>query len=490
MSGMNGSGAPPPVDSVSGSAVANGAGPRPPSRSFAADRKRVAPEVGQQMDRAKIGAWALHECDPERKNFQCVQFTLVNKNADEPLQHFLIPKTTSHVERQALVEQLVDCFDDESREDAQGYPFKQTYRVHACLTADPHAEPYNSKTFVVMPPPEASEGFAERQGRSSSSGDIDPKAVIGDLQRLLDRRMALDDEKTLAILDRAMDAEQRARDREERIAADREKLWVERERLLNEQADREAKNYASRIEAHAYGQLVEGGLKYAGVFANAVMAQKFGGGQLATFAKTLEPEQVLGLLQMMNDTQRDAFQPIGMQISAAWPEDKRERLVALHAQLSAQKQLELETQQAASSAPPAPPNAPPPTTASTPASGDPEWRALGYLSEAEYLAHAAEIRAGAPTSPPVPATPTPAVRPCTAGHDSSETCVYCEPFSFQDKPTAQAATQSAKSDSQGAAPAEPARGTLPETAATLADPAPTTPAAKKTASKPKSKRKS
>ena len=441
---MNGNGAPPgPPDDPHG--TSNG---KPPlSRSFSSDRKRITPEISQQMDRAAIGAWVLYACDPERKKFQCQGFLLTNKNADEPLDHFVVGKGLTHVERQAAVEQLVQRFHEASWEDACGYPFKQSYRILAQLTDDPHGEPYVSKPFVVTPPPEAAEGFAERQGRSSSTGELDPKAVIGDLQRLLDRRMTLDAENTQALLDRMADAEQRARDREERIAADREKLWLDRERLLSEQADRESKNYAQRIEAEAYGQLVGGALKYGSAFANMFMEQKFGGGmagQMQKLADTLEPAQFYMMMTLMNPTQKEAMRPFAEKIVMSWPEDKRLAFAAAHEEYEKGKTQQLAAQ-TAPSGPPAPP--PPPTTTSTPAPGDdPEWRALGYQSEQEYAETVALLAASA---------------------------------------------QAAKTDSQAAEPAEPDRGTVVAApAASSADPV-TKPAAAnvKKAARKSSKRK-
>jgi hypothetical protein len=191
----------------------------------------------------------------------------------------------------------------------------------------------------------------------------------------------LQTESTQAMMDRFADAEQRARDREERIAVERERLWADRERLLSEQADREAKNYAARIEAHAYGQLVEGGLKYGGAIASAVMEQKFGGGmsaQVQKIADAAEPSQFYMFMSLMNPELKEAMRPLAEKIVMAWPEDKRHAFAKAHADYTAGQLAQTPTQ-----AQPTQTAAPESESASVAA--DPEWRTLGYESEQERL---------------------------------------------------------------------------------------------------------
>lgn len=335
------------------------------SRAYHEASRPLAGQLAQQLDRDELRSYLLDAADPKQGKFQCSLFSLlhITDHDRETVTSLIIPAKATDEERAELVETAVRRFAICSTNVAHTESEKQRFRVTGTVGVDPSVAHWSAYAFNVMPPRDVQDS-ADRSDR-----DLSTESVVGAQERIiavLAKQSAQDKDRLVALL-------VASQEREERIAEARERLWMERERLLDESADREIRGHREKLEAEAMSDLWKGLRTFGFQWVAQAMSK---GNPLEGFSKTLEPMQIMGMLEMMDSTQRKAFEPVlPMLVSGLSPEKKTElgRLVAMR---NAAKAAEAAAQAAPKitvvAQPPAPDLAPAPAEAEPVAETAPE----------------------------------------------------------------------------------------------------------------------
>ena len=296
------------------------------SRAYHEASRPLAGQLAQQLDRDELRSYLLDASDPKQGKFQCQLFSLLHltDHDRETVTSLIISAKSTAEERAELVEAAVRRFAICSKNVADTEPFKQRFRVTGTVGTDPSEAYWSAYAFNVTPPPEVTEGHPQSAGLDGSGG-LSLESVVGSQQRIINtlaHQSAQDKDRLVALL-------VASNEREERIADAREKLWMEREKLRDESADREIRGHREKLEAEAMSDLWKGLRTFGFQWVSQAMSK---GNPLAGFSKTLEPTQIMMMLEMMDGTQRKAFEPVlPMLVSGLSPEKKAElnRLVAM-----------------------------------------------------------------------------------------------------------------------------------------------------------------
>lgn len=306
-------------------------------------------------------AWILDKTDPKQKSRQCVLFTLSHDHKQRGLTFVtpgpIIEKRASLEERRLLAEQIAEEFDEESQTTAALHPDIQRFQVGAHLKDDHKEEPEYTRGFLVSPPPDIASEFHQEGARAG--GDVDPAALLGHAQRLLDTFARQLTQNMQSGADRLVEEKNKLLEENRLMSKQLFEQRVAMEDLLDRKVTREIDALERKMMLDLKWKALQGALTYGGAFAKAFIAKyelgKGGAGGAAEkvelldpsageagampvdgaaaavmrFAKGLKPKNLAALVKSFTPEQHDEFGPFFMQLWSEMSEEDQLQLQAI-----------------------------------------------------------------------------------------------------------------------------------------------------------------
>lgn len=310
------------------------------------ERALVVDEQEHKLDRGELQKWIVERADPKHKRRQCSVFLLSHDQKGGPLPITYgptIPKGASPEERERVAREIVEDFDNESENAAATCPDLQRFIVSAFLKEavtedDMKADPEFTRSFLVSPPPDVASSFLQGSTQSrSGGGDIDPAAVLGHMQRLTETLAKQNSQNLQAMQERLVSWNTDVMKLNQVLQEKSFQQTLEMEKLADDRAMRDANAVERKMHIDAQYQLFQGLMTYGKAAAEKYLAAKGGPkdaaagelGPMLVFMKTLEPGQILKIIETLSPAQQEMFWPMASMLVSSMPEEKKQLLGAL-----------------------------------------------------------------------------------------------------------------------------------------------------------------
>lgn len=301
----------------------------------------AGPTKQHHLDKDELATWVRDRTDPRAKDCH-VLFVLthdseiVGPNGRTMSQRSLIttmaiPKKLSEPDREAIIEKLCSEFYRSSEMYVAKYPDLQRFFVGAMLK-DHKDEPANCEwPFLVSPPPDVAAAFYQNR----ADGEVSASALVGHLQRMLDRFGSLLVTNQQADKDRLLEQNKYIMDKYEQLFESRWQMALKHEELLDAKAMREVHMRKAILDMELTQKLYLDAAKYGFALLQRIVDSKYGskeGNPMLEAFQSLEPHEVLGMIGMVNslpDEKKQKFLPVLAIAIKSMPEDRQLKIQEL-----------------------------------------------------------------------------------------------------------------------------------------------------------------
>lgn len=315
------------------------------------------------LDDEAMVKWMIDKSSPHQGKQQCVIFTLthdhkVNGNKQITSSR-AIKKTSSPGEREEIIRHAVEEFDYEAEETVKHYADIQRFVVWAYKTEGSSGEERKddaefSRSFSVEPPEGSRMSNTQAYG-DPGGGSIDVVALVQTSAKAQHQQNQLCLQNMQQCMERLANQCDGLLGHVQEIMGQRYDNALKLEKSLDDRSRREAEARDQNMKTDAMWMLFQGGFEFAKSFGTRWMAVRerqlgMGGdpekvdGPFIEFAKTLDPQQLLGIATVLTREQQRMFAPMADKIVYAMPPEKQELAGALFGawrdSLEAQEQAE------------------------------------------------------------------------------------------------------------------------------------------------------
>lgn len=300
------------------------------------------------LDQEGLVKWMIDKSSPNQGKQQCVVFTLthdhkVNGNRQITSSR-AIKKTSSPGEREEIVRAAVEEFDYEAEETVKHYPDMQRFVVWAYKTEgasgdDRKDDAEFSRSFSVEPFENTKMSMGQAYG-DPGSGSVDTVSIISTLTGALQKKDHQNAQNMQGMFERLTEMNLGFVESLKDNLNARMELAERVEKALDDRSRREAEARDQNMKTDALFALFQGGMEFAksyGARLIAIRERQLGMGvsddkadaPFIAFAKTLVPEQLLGIVTLLTKDQQRMFAPMADKIVYAMPPEQQEIAGAL-----------------------------------------------------------------------------------------------------------------------------------------------------------------
>lgn len=307
----------------------NGAPPIPSETTPPLVRSLPKP-VSPYLDVEKLRAWTRMRSSPEQGKYRCVLFMLSHSSEKglSPISTVPIPpKLAEPDERYNRLDIMLEEFQESSNSFALQFPKPQLFVVSCHLTDKEGEHAYAQYPFRVEPPPDMADTFQDTEAPTMSG-------VVATLQRQNDnliRESSKEKDRYIALIERQYE-------HMERLEKGRWDLYQQREQIADGGALRAQEMYKSKIDtelqADLWRKLMEMGMPIAAKYAEKMAGVEGATREhpLMTFAKTLEPKQLVPFVGSLSKQQREMFAPMAKTLIDQMGEDDQAMVMQMIAE--------------------------------------------------------------------------------------------------------------------------------------------------------------
>lgn len=288
----------------------------------------AGPQTSQRLDQEEVTEWIQKRARADQGKNQCVMFSLSHDDklrGRTGITHFVVPKKISAEEQERLIADGVAELDRASWRFAATYPDMQRFFVGAHLHDNVDEAALAEWPFNVSPPP----GVAASYQRDN---EPDLGAALSQLQRLTDKAFSLLCSNMQADKDRLLAQNNALMEQNERLLNRRMDDAMRMEELLDQKSLRGVKEHEARMRLDLEYQIYKGLGTY-GVALLKRFTEKGDappkGDPMLDFAKTLEPKQLLTIMNELTGEQQEQFKPIASAIADSMTDEKKQELAQL-----------------------------------------------------------------------------------------------------------------------------------------------------------------
>lgn len=305
----------------------------------------AGPGPSRQLDTDDLARWIRDRSNADQKSRQCVLFSLCH-DADDgrgrtAICQFSLGKKEPVELRESIIHGMVEEFSRASVVFAATYPRVQRFFVGAHLRDDVAEPAISEYPFLVDPPPDAG-----AQHFQSDGPETNLSAVVGHLQRIIDKTVSLQSSNMQAMMDRLVDEKRDLMAHYEKVFEQRWEMAVKCETLLDAHAERTIRVEEARANLEIRGKLYASLANYGFAFLKKYIESKektSPEGPIITAVKELAPAEMLSFINVVNalpDDKKEKFAPIIDLVVESWPNDRKMELAVLaqESMTDAQKQ--------------------------------------------------------------------------------------------------------------------------------------------------------
>jgi hypothetical protein len=309
------------------------------------EKALVIDEAEHQLDVEEMIKWIVDRADPNNKRRQCCVFFLSHiQRGKGPVPVTPVPtiaKNASAEERARIAREIALDFSCESSNIAATEPDLQRFIVSAFskegnTDEDMGEDPEFTRSFLVSPPPDVAANFFQNGRGPGGAGEVDPSAVLGHVQRLAETLAKQNSQNLQAMQDRLVSWNTDVMKLNQIMQEKSFQQTLEMEKLADDRAMRDANAVERKMHIDAQYQLFQGLMTYGKAAAEKYLAAKGGAGKaegelgpMLAFMKTLEPAQILIIIETLSPAQQEMFWPMASMLVSSMPSEKQQMLGAL-----------------------------------------------------------------------------------------------------------------------------------------------------------------